>query len=212
VGRLSEEKGFHHLISVAGQLAEEGLPVGLVIAGEGHLREQLQAQINELELQGLVRLTGFLADPRELYRAIDVFVLSSLREGLPNVVLEAMASNRAVVATKCNGIPQLVQHGRNGLIVPIDDAVALRAAVRECVVSEARRNELAAAGRRTVEGRFCFDRRMQKVVEVYRQLSSRLADSIPPECDSSNMEEDLEGNPIDRMTSRQELEPEGVLL
>ena len=179
VGRLSEEKGFHHLISAASRLIQEGQPVGLIIAGEGHLREQLQQQINELELQDHVRLVGFLSDPRELYRAIDLFVLSSLREGLPNVVLEAMASSRAVIATKCNGIPGLVRNGQNGFVIPVDDEDAIYQAVRRCLLTDALRYQLANAGRRTVEERFCFDGRMKKVVSVYRELSQELAGRIP---------------------------------
>ena len=118
-------------------------------------------------------------DPRELYRAIDLFVLSSLREGLPNVVLEAMATERAVVTTNCNGIPKLVQHEHNGLVVPTDDENALYRAIRKCVLADTQRTELAKAGRRTIEERFCFDRRMSKVVDVYRQLSKDLATKIP---------------------------------
>jgi glycosyltransferase involved in cell wall biosynthesis len=178
VGRLSEEKGFHHLINVIARLILDGHPVGLVIAGEGHLRDQLQRQINSLELQNHVRLEGFLTDPGELYRAIDLFVLSSLREGLPNVVLEAMASERAVVATNCNGIPTLLQNEINGLVVPADNQAALHDAIRRCLISESFMRQLAVAGRKTIEERFCFDRRMSRVVGVYRQLSTDLARQI----------------------------------
>ena len=183
-GRLSEEKGFHHLINAVARLINDGQPVGLIIAGEGHLRDQLQQQINELDLQNHVRMAGFLTDARELYRAIDLFVLSSLREGLPNVVLEAMACNRAVVATNCNGIPKLVQHEQNGLIVPVDDENALHHAIRACVVSDGLRAKLADAGRQTIEDRFCFDRRMNRIVAVYRGLSTDLRSIIPenPQC------------------------------
>ena len=183
VGRLSEEKGFHHLIEVVGRLVRDGHPVGLIIAGEGHLREQLQQQINDLDLHDHVRLSGFLTDPRELYRAIDLFVLSSLREGLPNVVLEAMASQRAVVTTNCNGIPTLVQHRQNGMIVPTDNVDALHSAIRESVISDDRRTQFAAAGRQTIEDRFCFDRRMKNVVDVYRKLSPELALRIREEAE-----------------------------
>lgn len=178
VGRLSEEKGFHHLISVIARLITDGQPVGLIIAGEGHLRSQLQQQIDDLELQDQIRLCGFLTDPRELYRAIDLFVLSSAREGMPNVVLEAMASQRTVVATNCNGIPSLVSHSQNGLVVPIDNEQALHDAVRRCVLSDELRTQLAESGRQTVEERFCFDRRMKKIVDVYRKLSPALAEQI----------------------------------
>jgi glycosyltransferase involved in cell wall biosynthesis len=181
VGRLSEEKGFHHLINAVSRLILDGHSIGLIIAGEGHLREQLQQQICDLDLQNHVRLAGFLTDPQELYRAIDLFVLSSLREGLPNVVLEAMACQRPVVATNCNGIPKLLQHEQNGLIVPVDDEDAIHNAVRRCLLSDSLRTQLAAAGRQTVEQRFCFDQRMQKVVNVYRSLSEDLCRRIPAE-------------------------------
>ena len=178
VGRLSEEKGFDRLINVVGKLIDEGQPVGLIIAGEGHLKDALQKQIDEMQLQDHVRLAGFLPDPRELYRAIDLFVLSSIREGLPNVVLEAMASQRPVVATNCNGIPNLVKDGDNGLIVPTADSDALFHAIRRCIFSDDLARQLALQGRRTVEERFSFDRRMQKVVDVYRRLSPDLAGRI----------------------------------
>ncbi len=177
-GRLSEEKGFCHLINAAARLIHSGHPIGLVIAGEGHLRNQLQQQIHDLELHDHIRLCGFLPDPRELYRAIDLFVLSSLREGLPNVVLEAMASQRAVVATNCNGIPNLVQHQQNGLVVPIDNEDALHDALQRCVLSDDLRTHLAAAGRQTIERRFGFDRRMKRIVDVYRGLSAEIARHI----------------------------------
>ena len=178
VGRLSEEKGFEHLINATAKLIHSGHQICLVIAGEGHLRNQLQQQIDDLELQDHIRLCGFLPDPRDLYRAIDLFVLSSLREGLPNVVLEAMASRRAVVATNCNGIPNLVQHQQNGLVIPTDNEVALHDAMQRCVLSEDLRIHLAAAGRQTIERRFGFDRRMKKIIDVYRGLSPGIAGQI----------------------------------
>jgi len=108
-----------------------------------------------------------------------VFVLSSLREGLPNVVLEAMASARPVIATRCNGIPRLLSHGQNGLVVSPDSSEALHDALLQCCQSESLRQRLAQAARRTVEEQFSFERRMQKVVEVYRRLSPALAQAVP---------------------------------
>ena len=152
--------------------------MGLLIAGEGHLKDALQKQIEELQLQNHVRLVGFLKDPRELYRAIDIYVLSSLREGLPNVVLEAMASGRAVVSTSVNGIPRLVTSGENGIVVKSDSVDELFTGIRTVLESDEQRECLAAAGRRTVEGRFSFGTRMQSVVRVYRSLSTSMAQKI----------------------------------
>jgi len=178
VGRLSEEKGFDNLLDAVSQLVTEGHNVGLIIAGAGHLKDALQDQINRLELQHRVQLAGFMSDPRELYRAIDIYVLSSLREGLPNVVLEAMASQRTVVTTKVNGIPQLVQNEHNGLVVPTNNVEALTVGIRRCLLSADLRDDLAAEGRRTIEERFTFGQRMAKVVDAYRSLSPQLAEQI----------------------------------
>ncbi|MEZ6130612.1 MAG: glycosyltransferase family 4 protein [Planctomycetaceae bacterium] len=169
-GRLSEEKGFHLLINAVDRMVRSGLNVGLIIAGEGHLKEQLERQIAERNLQDRVKLAGFLEDPRTLYRAIDIFVLSSLREGLPNVVLEAMASRRAVVTTNVNGIPRLVIDGQNGMVVACDNEDHLYRGIKSCLEHPGRTASLAAGGRRTVEEAFSFERRMQKMVDVYRGL------------------------------------------
>lgn len=174
-GRLSEEKGFDLLIRAVRKLTEEGLPIRLIIAGDGHLRDALQNQIDSNGLSDVVRLAGFVSDPREVYRAADVFVLSSLREGLPNVVLEAMASQRAVVATKVNGIPRLVRHGLNGLVVDTSSVDALYHGLKRCVMDTVTRQRLAAAGRRTVESEFSFEQRIRHVVDVYRTLGGDLS-------------------------------------
>jgi len=174
VGRLSEEKGFDKLLDAVSLLVSEGHNVGLIIAGEGHLKDTLQDQVDRLELQHRVHLAGYMEDPRELYRAIDIYVLSSLREGLPNVVLEAMASQRTVVTTEVNGIPRLVQDGHNGLVVPTDNTDALTEAIRRCLLSSDLRSELAEEGRQTIEERFTFAHRMKTVVDCYRTLSPEL--------------------------------------
>lgn len=174
-GRLSEEKGFDLLINAVSQLVRSGHNVGLVIAGEGHLREVLQKHIDEREMQNHVRLAGFLKDPRDLYRAIDMFVLSSLREGLPNVVLEAMASGRPVVATKCNGVPRLVTDGENGIVVDCNNEDQLFRAIRSYIETPAKAAAFAVEGRQTVEQKFSFERRMERMVAVYRSLGASVA-------------------------------------
>ena len=190
-GRLSEEKGFHHLIDAVARLHAEESPVKLLIAGEGHLREQLQQQIKQRHLQNHVKLVGFLQDPRTLYRAADVFVLSSLREGLPNVVLEAMATKRAVVTTKVNGIPRLVQNGHNGIVVNTDDVDSLHSGIRQMLSSPEQRRHYAAQGLRTVQEQFCFETRIKKIVDVYRRLDASLAKRIDQHMPQSKPELEL---------------------
>jgi len=106
VGRLSPEKGFDVLINAVAKLRDGGNIAQLAIVGDGGEGPRLQAMIDRLGLGDSVRLAGFQDDPRPYYEAFDVFALSSLREGLPNVLLEAMALNVPCVATKstaCRG-------------------------------------------------------------------------------------------------------------
>jgi glycosyltransferase involved in cell wall biosynthesis len=173
VGRLSPEKGFDRLLHAFQQLVTGGLDLGLVIAGDGDDRPRLEQLIDELGLRDRVWLVGFCADPRAIYEAMDVFVLSSLREGLPNVLLEAMALGVPVIATHIAGIPRLIQDGENGLLVPPDDPAALTRALGSLMGDDKRRARLGQAGRRTVEQHYSFALRMQKIANLYDGLTNR---------------------------------------
>jgi glycosyltransferase involved in cell wall biosynthesis len=105
-----------------------------------------------------------------IYQALDVFALSSIREGLPNVLLEAMAFAVPVVATRIAGIPGLIDDGDNGLLVPAGDVDALTAALSRLHVDAPLRERLGQAGRQTIEERFGFRERMTKVARLYDGL------------------------------------------
>jgi glycosyltransferase involved in cell wall biosynthesis len=173
VGRLSPEKGFDLLIHSTQQLLETGLDLELLIAGEGDDQPRLQALVDELGLGERVRLLGYCNDTRALYEALDVFVLSSLREGLPNVLLEAMALGVPVLATRIAGIPRLVQDGTNGLLVPGGSVAELTGALARLCADAGLQAQLGRAGRQTVETQYSFALRMQKVGALYDRLLSR---------------------------------------
>jgi glycosyltransferase involved in cell wall biosynthesis len=170
VGRLSPEKGYDLLIRSADQLRRAGHDVELLIAGTGPEESRLQALADELDLAGRVRLIGHVADPRSLYEALDLFALSSHTEGLPNVVLEAMAMGVAVVATRVAGVPRLIRDGECGVLVQPGCVEGLSAAIAGLLADPARRGRLAAAGRREVVDRYGFAARMEKVRDVYDGL------------------------------------------
>ncbi len=167
VGRLSHEKGFDILIQAMANLIEAGANVGLAIAGGGTQREALERLIASTGHADRIRLLGFVGDPRTLYRAADLYTLSSRREGLPNVVLEAMAMGVPVVATEIAGMRKLIQHNVNGSLIPPHDLNALQAAIDELLSDGDARQRLSAAGRSTVEERFSFKQRMRKVAAIY---------------------------------------------
>lgn len=170
VGRLSGEKGFDVLIRSIHALVSRGLDVHLVIVGEGGERANLEKLARELNVSDRVRLAGWQADVRGYFEAMDVFALSSLREGLPNVLLEAMALEVPIVSTRVNGVPRLVQDGRNGFLVNSGDLGGLTTALAGLLTNAALREVFRTAGRRTVETRYSFATRMQRLKRLYDEL------------------------------------------
>jgi glycosyltransferase involved in cell wall biosynthesis len=170
IGRLSPEKGFADLVRAVARLVAEGTNLELWIAGDGPQRGALAALVDALALRDRVRLLGFCEQPIELYEALDGLVLSSVREGLPNVLLEAMAMQVPVVATRVPGIAGLVDDGRTGLLAPIAEIEGLTAAVRKLVCDGALRGRLASAAQARVEERFDLARRMDGERAVYDEL------------------------------------------
>ncbi len=174
VGRLSEEKGFDILIRSVHRLVQDGVNVELRIAGDGDAKSGLQRLITELGVSDRVQLVGHVADTRGFYDAIDVFALSSRREGLPNVVLEALAMEVPVVATRVNGVPRLIRDGATGILVEPDSVDALAGGLTRILDDQDLRGNMAAAGRREVESNYSFTARMEKVRAVYDRLLSRV--------------------------------------
>ncbi len=175
VGRLTAVKGFDLLIRAADQLLAGGLDLEVLIVGEGEERQALQTLIERLGRADRIRLLGHRTDVRDIYAAMDVCALSSLSEGLPNVVLEAMALRVPVVATAVGSVPQLVTDGSNGLLVPPGSAAALAEALARLLGDAALRNRLREGGRQTVETRFSFAARMDRIRQVYDTLLGRPA-------------------------------------
>jgi glycosyltransferase involved in cell wall biosynthesis len=170
VGRLSEEKGFDLLIAAVDRLLAGGLDVELRIAGEGDQQSRLDDLIRTLRRADRIHLVGFQAETLPFFEAMDVFALSSLREGLPNVVLEAMALGVPVVATRVAGVPRLIEHEENGLLVDIGDSDQLVSAFTRLLADAGLRSRLGNAGRETVAVRFSFERRMERIREIYDAL------------------------------------------
>jgi glycosyltransferase involved in cell wall biosynthesis len=170
VGRLAAEKGFDILIRSLHMLLSQGLDTRLVIVGEGGERAKLEQLANELGIRERVCLPGWQADVRGYIEAMDVFALSSYREGLPNVLLEAMALDVPVVATSVNGVPRLVQEGRNGLLVEPGDLDRLTTALAGLLKNAPLRELFRVAGRHTIETRYSFVTRMQRLARVYDEM------------------------------------------
>lgn len=147
VARLSEQKGLTHLIAATPAILREHPDTQIVVVGEGPLRAALEQQARSIGVADHVRLVGYRTDVAACLRAMDVFVLPSLYEGLPLSVLEAMGAGLPVVATRVDGTPEAVGDGDTAVLVPPADPAALAAAVNSVLGDPDRAAAMAAAGR-----------------------------------------------------------------
>jgi glycosyltransferase involved in cell wall biosynthesis len=170
LGRLAPEKGFEGLIRAVRVLRESGASIDLWIGGEGGLRKDLERQIKDMGLENSVKLLGHLEDPRLFLQCLDGFVLSSLAEGLPNVVLEALSEGVPVIATKVAGVPDVIQNLKSGFLTEIGDLEGLIDGMRVILESEDLRRKFAANGRSEMVSRFSFRERMRSVCDIYNAL------------------------------------------
>jgi colanic acid/amylovoran biosynthesis glycosyltransferase len=175
VGRLCEQKGQLLLVEAAALLAGEGLDFELILAGDGDMRTDLESLIAERCLQQYVRITGWIgsAQVREEMLAARALVLPSFAEGLPVVLMEAMALGRAVVTTAVAGIPELVEHGNHGWVVAAGDVRALAGALREVLTtSDERLATMGAAARAKVLGRHSADEGARRLLNFIKQVNA----------------------------------------
>jgi glycosyltransferase involved in cell wall biosynthesis len=170
IGRLDREKGQRDLLEAfaAGKLAECGARLKFV--GEGPDHEALRARAEELGVRDAVGFDGVRRDMAQVYAEIDCLVLPSLREGMPMVVLEALASGKPVVATEVGAVPLLLSSGC-GLVVPVGDRDAMAAALRRIAQSAEERVRMGAAGRQLVESNYSPRHQAGRYAQIYRTAS-----------------------------------------
>lgn len=173
VANYREVKQHGLLIRAFADLARLHPHTRLILVGEGPLRPQIEAQLVELGLERRVRVHGTALDPRPLYEAFDVVVQASRSEGMPNVVLEAAAASRPIVATAAGGTGEIVIDGQTGLLVPVGDASALTIALDRVVSDRELRRRLGPAARSHVERAFGMDRFVSEWADLYEDEMSR---------------------------------------
>jgi colanic acid/amylovoran biosynthesis glycosyltransferase len=181
VASLQPQKGQRHLVEACGLLRDRGRAVRCTFVGEGEERAALEALIHALGLGDVVTLLG--AQPRDrvvaIVEAADVFVQPSIvlrsgkTEGIPVALMEALAAERAAVASEVSGIPELVVDGVTGVLVPPGDAAALADAIERLLDDPALRARLGTAGRRKVLEEFDLHRNTALLAERFRQSVDR---------------------------------------
>jgi L-malate glycosyltransferase len=171
VAALVPHKGQRYLIDAAHLVVQEIPDARFIILGEGELREHLERQVREHHLEKHVLLPGFRTDVLGCIKGFDVFVMSSVTEGLGTSLLDAMACARPIVATHAGGIPEIVEDGVNGLLVPPRDAAALAAAIVRALRDQPLRERLGKTGFNRVRDRFTVERMVAATAAVYREIA-----------------------------------------
>lgn len=162
-GRLTEQKGQKHLITLAKNLKDQGLNFTLFIAGTGELHEELQQKIKINNLQNEVILLGFVADMAAFMQRLDVFLLSSSWEGFGFVLVEAMAKGKPVVAFDITSNPEIVSDGKTGLLARHNDMTDFTSKTIELITNISLRQELGAAAKQSVIDRFLIADRIAEL-------------------------------------------------
>ena len=165
VGRLAPPKDLMTLLEAVKALSD-GV---LLVVGDGELRPQVEKYVQEHGLEGGVRLLGQRSDIPEILAASDIFVLSSFWEGLPYTIIEAMMAGLPVVATRVGGVPELVEDGVTGFLVPPKDPGALAEALRKLVEDPELRRKMGEAGRKKALKEFTLDRMLRETERVYEK-------------------------------------------
>ena len=181
VAALVPHKGQRYLIEAAHLVVQKIPDARFVILGEGELREHLEHLVREHHLEKHVLLPGFRTDVIGCIKGFDLFVMSSVTEGLGTSLLDAMACRKAIVGTRAGGIPEVVDEGRTGLLVEPRDPHQLADAILRLIQDEAMRKRMAEAGYARVRERFTVERMVADTAAVYSRLAAvpHLADTLP---------------------------------
>ncbi|MHB2166125.1 glycosyltransferase [Alsobacter sp. R-9] len=175
VGRLCREKAQILLVKAAASLKREGVPFSLVLAGDGEMRSDVEAAVAQEDLADRVTITGWVDSDkvRDEIQAARGLVLPSLMEGLPVVIMEALALRRPVVSTYVGGIPELVRDGHEGWLVPAGSVTDLAAALRACLAASPEQiGKYGESGRHRVVAQHNATTEASKLVSLFREAAA----------------------------------------
>jgi glycosyltransferase involved in cell wall biosynthesis len=170
VGRLARIKNHQTFLEAAAAIAAARPEARVLVVGDGDLRPEIEAGAHRLNLMPRMIFTGWRYDLPRVYSDLDVLAMSSDNEGTPIALIEAMAAGCPVVATNAGGVPDLIDHGTTGLLVPVRDPHGLAEAVLRLLRDEPLARELAASARRHVRVRFSASRFVADMDVLYERL------------------------------------------
>ena len=172
-GRLSPEKGHQFLVEAIGMLQGSSNKTHFVFCGEGPCQKELETRSKELGISEICHFVGFRRDLKEIFQAMDLMVLPSLTEGLPNVILEVFACGKPVVATEVGGVPEIVEDGVNGILVPPGRSKLLAEAIKNFLATPEKRRMMGEAGYQKVKSEFTFESQTKKLESIYLEVLNR---------------------------------------
>jgi glycosyltransferase involved in cell wall biosynthesis len=167
IGRLVRDKGHEHALRAFATIVRDEPRARLVIAGAGKLEGELSALAEAVAPEGSVIFAGHRDDVAALLKASDLLLVSSLREGMPHVILEAMAAGTPVVATSVAGIPEMLEDGKHGILVPPGSEERLARAALTLLSDRSTAARLAAEARVRVESEFSIPIMLDRVEECF---------------------------------------------
>ena len=170
VGRLTEEKGHIYLIEAFRKVITKFSNAKLLIVGDGPLREDLELAVSSMKLKEKVVFAGMREDIPEMLNIMDMFVLPSLTEGMPMALLEAMASQTPIIATKVGAIPKIIDNGHSGLLIDPNDVIQLSRAIVNLLKSKEKAQSLSQNAYNLVKKRFSSERMAGEYAKVYESL------------------------------------------
>jgi len=171
-GRLSPEKGHMDLLHAIRLMPNYGNENHFVFCGDGPCKKLLEQEAHALGISHRVRFTGHRRDLMDIFGIMDLLVLPSHTEGLPNVILEGFSCEKPVVATRVGGVPEVVEDGRNGILVPPGRPDMLAAAIEACLASPVKMASMGKEGKSKVQSEFSFERQAQRLESIYDDVLS----------------------------------------
>lgn len=170
MGRMVAVKGHKYFIEGAREVLAKRDDVVFVIAGDGPLMQEMRQEIKQLGIESKVKLIGFRSDPFNIINVFDIFAMTSLHEGIPTVLLEAMWLGKPIIATKVGGIPEIVSDRWNGLLIVPMDAHEFALACLELIEGGALRDKLSGNAQKDFINRYDIERVTEDVEKLYKGL------------------------------------------
>lgn len=170
IGRLSKEKGFDVLLEAVKMVSATCHNVRLVVIGEGSEREELEARAKKLGIADVVMFPGYRDQASRYLACFDIFALSSLTEGLPLVILEAMRAGVPIIATRVGGVPEVLANGQAGVLVGSSDSPALSEGISALIENPGLRSRLAEYAQRLVAEKYSSTRMAEEYQSIYRSM------------------------------------------